>query len=251
MKIGIIGCGDMGCMMAKVFSAHTSLNIYIVDLPEKVEELNALFILKANVFVSKHISDVCKQADFVIFAVETHAIEKVVSEAAQYIESQTIVAGQTSIKAPEMEAFEKYLNPKTPIVTVHSLHGPNISPINQILLFIAHRANEKQKVKALDFWKLLGSNSHELESHQVHDKLMADVQVVTHIGFESIGTSFMHRGIFPWENPIHKSGLDNLKLLLTLRIFSYKPHVYSGLAMFNPFAKQDVRTYANAENELF
>jgi len=61
----------------------------------------------------------------------------------------------------------------------------------------------------------------------------------------------MHRKIFPWENPNHSNGLDNLKMLLTLRIFSYKHHVYAGLAMLNPFAERDVRAYAEVENDLF
>jgi prephenate dehydrogenase (NADP+) len=46
-----------------------------------------------------------------------------------------IVAGQTSVKAPEKEAFEKYLPDDAEIVSCHSLHGPTVSPLGQPLVW--------------------------------------------------------------------------------------------------------------------
>jgi hypothetical protein len=45
-----------------------------------------------------------------------------------------IVAGQTSVKAPEKEAFEKYLPDDVSIVSLHSLHGPSVDPAGQALV---------------------------------------------------------------------------------------------------------------------
>jgi prephenate dehydrogenase (NADP+) len=45
-----------------------------------------------------------------------------------------IVAGQTSVKAPEKAAFEKYLPEDVHIVSCHSLHGPTVSPLDQPLV---------------------------------------------------------------------------------------------------------------------
>jgi len=45
-----------------------------------------------------------------------------------------VVAGQTSCKAPEIAAFEKYLPEDVEIVTCHSLHGPNVDPHGQPLV---------------------------------------------------------------------------------------------------------------------
>jgi prephenate dehydrogenase (NADP+) len=45
-----------------------------------------------------------------------------------------IVAGQTSVKAPEQAAFEKYLPADVHIISCHSLHGPTISPVGQPLV---------------------------------------------------------------------------------------------------------------------
>jgi hypothetical protein len=45
-----------------------------------------------------------------------------------------IVGGQTSCKAPEIDAFEKYLPPDVDIVSCHSLHGPAVDPRGQPLV---------------------------------------------------------------------------------------------------------------------
>ena len=45
-----------------------------------------------------------------------------------------VVGGQTSVKAPEKAAFEKYLPEDVQIVSCHSLHGPSVSPVGQPLV---------------------------------------------------------------------------------------------------------------------
>ena len=45
-----------------------------------------------------------------------------------------VVAGQTSVKAPEKTAFEKHLPEDVHIVSCHSLHGPTVSPLGQPLV---------------------------------------------------------------------------------------------------------------------
>jgi hypothetical protein len=45
-----------------------------------------------------------------------------------------IVGGQTSCKAPEIAAFEKYLPEDVEILPIHSLHGPNVDPRGQPLV---------------------------------------------------------------------------------------------------------------------
>lgn len=45
-----------------------------------------------------------------------------------------IVAGQTSVKAPEKAAFEAHLPKDVHILSCHSLHGPTVSPVGQPLV---------------------------------------------------------------------------------------------------------------------
>ena len=57
--------------------------------------------------------------------------------------------------------------------------------------------------------------------------------------------------ILLWENASYVGGIDNVKVLMTLRIYGGKAHVYSGLAILNPFAREQVKQYATSESELF
>jgi prephenate dehydrogenase (NADP+) len=86
-----------------------------------------------------------------MYSVEAEILDKVVAQYGpgqlflRYLERRrahlliatkvgAIVAGQTSVKAPEQSAFEKYLPLDTQIVSCHSLHGPTISTLGQPLV---------------------------------------------------------------------------------------------------------------------
>lgn len=249
MKIGIIGLGDMGKVFAKRW-ANAGYDVVGCDLPHNRIQLEN----ELNPFGISVVDDgiaVSRASDFILYCVEAENIEKVVSQCGPSTKFGAIVGGQTSVKTPEIDAFQKYLPSDVFVVTSHALFGPNVNPETQTLAVININAPKHIYDAALTIYKAFGSIVVELETFEEHDKMMADVQAITHIGFESIGTACMHRKSYPWENPLHPNGLDNVKFLLTLRIYSYKPHVYEGLALKNPYAKKDVRKYAQMENELF
>lgn len=102
-----------------------------------------------------------------------------------------------------------------------------------------------------DLFTALETDIVEISDYHEHDKIVADTQAVTHVGFESMGTAWKSAGFFPWDNGSYIGGIDNVKILTTLRIFSYKAHVYAGLAILNPYARQQVKRYAESESELF
>ena len=236
-------------MFAKIW-ANTGLEVFGCDLPQNREILEN----ELGPFGIKILNDgiaVSRLCDFILYSVEAENIEKVVAQCGPSTKYGAIVAGQTSVKTPEIAAFEKYLPQDAQIVTCHALYGPAVNPVGQTLVVVNHRASITAFEESLKVFHVIGSIIHQLEDFHSHDRMMADIQAVTHIGFESIGTAFMHRKVYPWENTLHPNGLDNVKLLMTLRIYSYKFHVYSGLALQNPYAKRDVRNYAKAENELF
>lgn len=56
---------------------------------------------------------------------------------------------------------------------------------------------------------------------------------------------------FPWEIARYVGGIENVKINLTLRIYSQKWHVYAGLAILNPFAKEQIRQYAQSVTDLY
>lgn len=249
MQIGVIGLGDMGKLFAKIWS-QKGFDVCGCDIPAKYDQL-LVELADTNIKVLKDAVSVSRISDFIMYAVEAENIESVLKYSGPSTKFGSIVTGQTSVKFPEINAFEKYLPADAQIVGSHALYGPSVNPEGQTMVVFNHRATESAFSNALKVFETIGSRVAILDNHQVHDKMMADIQVITHIGFESVGTAFMHRRVFPWENKNQIHGIDNIKMLLTLRIFSYKPHVYSGLAFFNPYAIKDVRKFALAENELF
>jgi prephenate dehydrogenase (NADP+) len=98
---------------------------------------------------------VSRISDFILYSVEAEFIDRVVAEFGPcecaecdltskaftnlvYHPTATkfgaVVSGQTSVKAPERAAFEKHLPADVYIISVHSLHGPSVSPEGQPLV---------------------------------------------------------------------------------------------------------------------
>ena len=249
MYIGIIGLGDMGKLYALAFK-EAGYEVCGTDIPSRLLELQEeLSSQKIEVLPDGH--EVSRKSDFIIYAVEAEKIEEVVLQFAKSTKYGAIVGGQTSVKHPEIAAFEKYLPKDTHIITSHSLHGPGFSAKGQTLVVIRHRATNQAYQKALKIYEALQSNIIEMDDYKQHDKIVADTQAVTHMGFESMGSAWKNAGFYPWDNPVYAGGIDNVKVLTTLRIFSYKSHIYAGLAILNPYAQKQVREYAKTESELF
>jgi len=249
MNIGIIGLGDMGRLYAKAFAA-AGYTVCGCDLPQNRERLEEE-LDPLNIKVLTDGKEVVEGADLVIYSVEAEKLDKVVAAYAEYTKPGAIVAGQTSVKTPEIKTFEKHLPAHAHIITFHAMHGPGFKPKGQKLILVPHRTDAAAYQRMVDLFTALETDIVEVKDYHVHDKIVADTQAVTHVGFESMGTAWKEAGFFPWENASYIGGIDNVKILTTLRIFSYKAHVYAGLAILNPYAKQQVRQYAVSESELF
>jgi prephenate dehydrogenase (NADP+) len=249
MNIGIIGLGDMGRLYAKAF-AKAGYTVCGCDLPANREKLEAE-LLPLGITIKDSGIDVARLSDLIIYSVEADSMEKVVAECAMATKAGAIVAGQTSVKHPEIALFEKYLPADAQIITFHAMHGPGFEPQGQKLILIPHRCDREAYQRMYDLFTAVGTDIVEIADYHEHDKIVADTQAVTHVGFESMGTAWKSAGFFPWENASYIGGIDNVKILTTLRIFSYKAHVYAGLAILNPYAKQQVKQYATSESELF
>lgn len=250
MKIGIIGLGDMGRKYAWAYAGSGKHKVIGCDLPDKLDALREEYH-GAGVEVLDNGVQVSKKSDLVLYCVEARKIGEAVKEYGRYTKPGAIVGGATSVKAPELQAFDMYLPRTAQIVTMHSLHGPSVDPKGQTLVVIRHRSTDEDYKRARDVFSELESKIVELESGDVHDQITADTQAATHVGFESMGTAWKDERILPWDCSRYSTGIDNVKALMTLRLFAGKPHVYSGLAILNPFAQPQVMRYAQSTSELF
>ncbi|KAL2918870.1 prephenate dehydrogenase (NADP(+)) [Polyrhizophydium stewartii] len=248
-ELGIIGLGDMGRLYARMF-ADAGWTVNACDLPERYDELRAEFGGERRISILKDGFAVVRRSDFVIFSVETSSIDAVVARFGPAMKLGSIACGQTSVKAPEIAAFEKYLPDDIQIVTCHSLHGPNVNPHGQPLVVIRHRSDQRSFDFVVGVLEALGSDMVYLDAKE-HDRITADTQAVTHVAFLSMGTTWKTQSTFPWENPSYVGGIENVKTIMALRIYGSKWHVYSGLALMNPSVMTQVNQYARSVSDLF
>ena len=201
-----------------------------------------------NIMPNGHL--VSRSSDWIIYSVPAEAIGNIVAEFGPSTKLGAIVGGQTSCKAPELAAFEKYVPEDVEIVSCHSLHGPQVHPKGQPLVIIPHRASEKSVEVVENILSCFESTIVHLTGDK-HDRITADTQAVTHVAFLSMGSAWRANHQFPWEINRYVGGIENVKINITLRIYSNKWHVYAGLAILNPSARQQIRQYAESVTELF
>jgi prephenate dehydrogenase (NADP+) len=193
---------------------------------------------------------VSRISDWIIYSVEAKIIEKVVKLYGPSTKVGAIVGGQTSCKAPELAAFDAYLPSDVEIVSCHSLHGPSVEPRGQPLVIIKHRARQESVDLCVRILSCLQSTVVFL-SGEMHDRITADTQAVTHAAFLSMGSAWAANRQFPWEINRYVGGIENVKINIMMRIYSNKWHVYAGLAILNPAAKRQIRQYAASVTELY
>ncbi|GAM84100.1 hypothetical protein ANO11243_020920 [Dothideomycetidae sp. 11243] len=247
--VGIIGMGDMGKMYARRLS-DAGYRVHASDVPQKFAALTEEFKDRENVTIMQNGHLVSRSSDYIIYSVEAENIDRVVALYGPSTKLGAIVGGQTSCKAPEIAAFERHLPADASIVSIHSLHGPGVSPVNQPLVFIPHRCSDTSLQFVQDIFSTFQSKTVILSAEQ-HDRITADTQAVTHAAFLSMGAAWAANKQFPWEIPRYVGGIENVKINITLRIYSNKWHVYAGLAILNPSAKRQIRQYAESVTELF
>ncbi|KAJ1909632.1 prephenate dehydrogenase (NADP(+)), partial [Tieghemiomyces parasiticus] len=180
-QIGIIGAGEMGLLYARHFVKAGWTNVNVCDLPTKYLDLKAK-LSGEGITVLPDGYAVSRISDYVIYSVEAANLDSVVAQYGRATKFGAIVGGQTSVKTPEIAAFEKHLPGDVQIVTMHSLHGPNISTAGQPLVVIRHRSTDEKFQQALEVLESLQSRVVHL-SFEEHDKITADTQAVTHLAF--------------------------------------------------------------------
>ncbi|KAI8821652.1 uncharacterized protein EV422DRAFT_526472 [Fimicolochytrium jonesii] len=249
VELGVIGMGDMGRVYAKAFARAGWKRVNVCDIPTKYQALKDE-LQGTGINVLPDGFAVARRSDYIMYCVEAANVDKVVAAYAPATKIGAVVCGQTSVKDPEIRAFEKHVPQDVHIVTCHSLHGPGVNPAGQPLVVMRHRSNDEAFRLTVRILEALNSKIVYL-SYQEHDRITADTQVATHLAFLSMGTAWKAAAVYPWENPSYVGGLENVKTLMMLRIYSNKWHVYAGLALLNPSAKAQVRQYAQSVSELF
>lgn len=249
VEIGIIGMGDMGRLYATKMRDAGWKRINVCDRPENYESLRAEFE-GSGIQVLRDGHLVSRRSDYIIYSVEAAYIDSVVETYGPSSKIGSIVAGQTSVKAPEKEAFDKHLPNDVYVISCHSMHGPKVDPTGQPLILIQYRAPD-DKLRLVERIMACFKSNFVYLTYEEHDTVTANTQAVTHAAFLSMGTAWCCSNQYPWESERYPGGIETVKMNICLRIYSAKWHVYAGLALLNPAAKTQVTQYAQSVTDLF
>eukprot|EP01061_Rhynchopus_euleeides_P011409 TRINITY_DN20988_c0_g2_i1.p1 TRINITY_DN20988_c0_g2~~TRINITY_DN20988_c0_g2_i1.p1 ORF type:complete len:460 (+),score=135.62 TRINITY_DN20988_c0_g2_i1:39-1382(+) len=250
--IGLIGMGDMGCLYADRLSAHPKVSrVLACDLPSEKQRLEDRYRDNAAVHILDTGALVARAADIIIYSVEAANFGKVVAQFGAASKVGSIVMGQSSVKQLEIDAFDAHLPADVSVVPCHSLHGPLVDTKGQTCVIVDHKVEPTVLQQLEDLFCEAFQYKMVRMSVEDHDSITANTQVLTHIAFESMGTAWRSMGCFPWEQTAYIGGIDNVKILACLRIYSSKAHVYCGLALLNPRAKEQVMQYNQSTADLF
>ncbi|ODA81540.1 hypothetical protein RJ55_00039 [Drechmeria coniospora] len=241
--------GDMGRMYAEKLSA-AGWRILACDREDSYDSLKEKYTGRKNIEICRNGHLVSRASDYIIYSVEAAVIDRVIGQYGPSTKMGAIVGGQTSCKSPEIAAFEAHLPADVSIVSCHSLHGPGVDPHNQPLVLIQHRASDSTLRQVETVLSCLRSKFVYLTARE-HDRITADTQAVTHAAFLSMGKAWHANRQFPWELSRYVGGMENVKVNIMLRIYSQKWHVYAGLAILNPEAREQVAQYAKSVTDLY
>lgn len=251
MRVGIIGAGDMGRRYAHCWS-NAGHEVVITDTPDKISDLEKRFSSTSKINVLKNASLVADYSELLIHAVPGDQIANVFRECRESIRPETIVGGSCSVKMPEYVAFRYFVPSQNPTFFFHSLYGPSVKSKGQTDVIIP--VNITQDVlfsKVEPIIADLGTVNLYLENFLQHDSITAETQATTHLGFMSMGLGWARRGNYPWEQGEYTRGIDVVKMLMTMRLFSGNSHLYRTLAFENPFALVPIQQYPRSARELF
>ncbi|KAM3510604.1 hypothetical protein MY11210_005734 [Beauveria gryllotalpidicola] len=247
--VGLIGMGDMGRMYAERLS-EAGWRIMACDREDSYDSLKEKYSANEKIEICRNGHLVSRASDYIIYSVEAAVIDSVIANYGPSTKMGAIVGGQTSCKSPEIAAFERHLPADVDIISCHSMHGPGVDPKNQPLVLVQHRAPDASLRKVEAVLRCLQSTFVHLSARE-HDRITADTQAVTHAAFLSMGKAWHANRQFPWTMSRYVGGVENVKVNLMLRIYSQKWHVYAGLAILNPEAREQIAQYARSVTQLY
>lgn len=248
-SIGIIGYGAMGRLYTKTLT-DDKWHVNICDLPENynsIEKELKEYSNKEFVTLFKDYITVIEKSDFIMFSTEAHIISVMLENIKdKSILKNKILGGQSSSKTIEVVNLLKHTQGlDTDIITLHSMHGPTVPTKGQSLAIIPVRLHDPRNLDFVDSFTNCFESNKKFLTFIAHDKTTANTQGLTHCAFINMGKAWYLIGKYPWlydTNNTHP--LEVFKVNLTFRIYGNNPHVYSNLAMMNPYSVNAIKVFS-------
>ena len=166
-SVGIIGFGQMGKILADIFSARFNVLVFDTNPPKN---------LKIN-----NLKEVAS-ADLVIFCVALEDLKISLKKASPFIKNESIVLDITSLKEKPLKLMQKLLPSKVSILGTHPMFGPNSLSRTSVknIVFCPARISAEKLQEIERIFNQLGFNVFKMRAKK-HDQMMARSQLVAHL----------------------------------------------------------------------
>lgn len=239
MKIGLIGFGRLGRLIAK--NLVQDADLYIYDITDYSAEINGL---------GAHSSDlktVC-ECPIVIPFVPMSELENLLIKMAPYLNKNSLVIDVCSVKSLPVEWMKEHLPAEVSLLGTHPMFGPD-SAKNTLfgckIVLCPIRIEDKTYQDIVSYLETHGLKVIEATPKE-HDKQIAHSLLLTH---------FIGRSLMDFEAkslPIDTKGYRRLmKILETVENDSWQ--LFADMNRYNPYAKEtrdDFLASMNAINAL-
>ncbi|MFA5763622.1 MAG: prephenate dehydrogenase/arogenate dehydrogenase family protein [archaeon] len=232
MDVAIIGgMGDFGLFYAKLFMKH-GFNVFLNDL----DETTCKTFCKSSKCSFIDIKDISKM-DIVIVSVPNSVAPKLIQNIGGLLGENTLLIDFCSVKSVIFSELEKLKTKNIEIVSVHPMHGPRVSSIeNYPVIYIPIKKGKKFEV-IKDFFEKEKVNLI-VSTVEEHDKILSLVQGLTHYSSFISAKTIKDMGINLKKAKDFSSPTFELFLSNISRIILQNPELYSQIQTENPYNKE-------------
>jgi chorismate mutase/prephenate dehydrogenase len=222
------GKGKMGALMADLF-ADLGHAVMVCDLGTELSLADAA------------------QADVVVVSVPIEHTVEVIRQVGPLMREDALLMDVTSLKQAPLEAM--LASTRASVVGTHPMFGPKVHSLEGQRVVICEGRGEAWLAWVEAQLKARGLVLTRATAEQ-HDRVMAQVQVLTHFQTQVVGLALSRLGIPLEETLGYTSPVYRMELLMTGRHFAQNPELYGAIEMLNPRTAEVVETFQQAAREV-
>lgn len=186
-------------------------------------------------------------AEIIIISVPMNDAVEVASQLAPYVRADAMLCDFNSLKQEICQVFHDRCNGEA--LGTHPMFGPTVRTLRRQKVITCH----VRKGPLCDWFTTeLGRLGLELTetTPEIHDRMMAVVQVLTHFRTLVMGRALSQTGV-PVEDSLQfTSPIYRLELAVVGRLFAQDPELYAEIEMSNPYGPEFRDRFLNAAKEV-
>ena len=234
MKIGIIGFGRLGKLIAKNLAQDFDLLIYDkVDYAGEITKIGA---------TSADLKKICSECKIIIPFVPISSFESLIKEIAPDILPDTLIIDVCSVKIHPIEVMKKYLSEDIQILGTHPMFGPDSAKTTLMgskIVLCKERISEENYQNIKQYLEKFGLKVIEATADR-HDEDISSSLLLTHF----LGRTLMDFKASDLE--IDTAGYRRLmKILSTVENDTWQ--LFEDMNHYNPHARKTIERFLKTQ----